>query len=204
MFTESTSSSISIGSVYTTGSSVRTYRSSSYGNLYVYPNYVSGRSQTTSRTYTTGSSTTTASKATQSEGYAVTFHENRVITIPAKSGKIVDGFSLKYSPYRDCDLYRFPSKKEINKKNFTQENTPLKYKNIITYGFDEKEPASITIEHNFWVSEIANYAKNSFISYDYYEYCGHKLLEKLGYYLYESPSNFFIEYTKTMETIFAH
>lgn len=189
IFSKSSSSSISIGSSYTTGYANKYTSYASYGGSYA--KY-------------SGITATSAAAATNATGFSVSYGEIRIICIPPKSGKAIDGFALISTPYRDCDLYRFPSKKSQPSKKFTNENSPLKFTNSITFGFDEEVSNPIIVELSFWVSEIDNFIRDNFIGIRQIEYCGQKSLSKEDYYNYENPQYFFIRYTKSIEDIFEH
>jgi hypothetical protein len=145
------------------------------------------------------------SSSSVSEGYTVTSIEQDIICIPANAAKAFTGFSLKNSLFRDCDLLRFPSRKEINSKKFSQNSSPLTFKNIISYGFNVANSDSFkTIESEFWVSEITNYPKDEFIESMYPEFCEDKADYQLDYYIYDQPDRFYIHYEKGATTVFDH
>ena len=131
--------------------------------------------------------------------------EKDIVCVPPQSAKPFTGFSLKNSLFRDCDLLRFPSKKEITSKTFDAESSPLIFKNLIAYGFEETQEDSYKkIETDFWVSEITNYPKEKFIESKYPEFCGEKSDYQLNYYIYDQPNRFFIKYKKGTTTVFDH
>ena len=192
-FLKSSSTSLSVGSYFS--SSYLNKRSTSFGNIYYLERFGSAISQ--SNTIGTFSSSLTKSKSTIAKGYSVSFIEKNIVCIPAKSAKIFDGFSLNGSIYRDCELFRYPSKTSIESKKFDKETTPLIIKNIISYGFIETELNNFKIvESVFWVSEITNYPSSVFYERKYPEYCGKKSLYSKNFYLFYKPDRFFIKYNK--------
>jgi hypothetical protein len=204
IFTESSSSSISVGSSYYTGYGGRSTYAQGYGNASYSSNYTSAISQASSYSSYRAASTTTAIASTTASGHSVSYGEMRVWCIPPKAGKVVDGFIITSVPYRDCDLYRFPGRKEKTSKKFTPENSPLKFKNLITYGFNENVQNGVTIELNYYVSEITNFFEDNFVTPRQKEYCGQKSLQKEYVYNYWDPQCFFIQYKKPSEVVFDH
>jgi len=81
--------------------------------------------------------------------------EELAIKIPAKSAKEISEFSIYDGIYRDCDLLRFPkNKKEYKTLQFTKDDSPIQFSNIIVY--TKSNLNSIKIENSFFVSEITN------------------------------------------------
>jgi hypothetical protein len=203
-FAESSSSTISSGSSFTTGSATRSTYSSGYGTASYYGNSAYARAQTTSTSYSSGYTSTTGSKITTTEDQSVSFGEMRVICIPPRSGKMVDGFIIQSSTYRDCDLLRYPGKKQTPTKKFDFEQSPLKFLNLITYGFNEELKDERTLEISYWVSEISNYSYDKFVGRRKLTYCAEELLESETYWLLKNPQYFYIEYKKLTDTGFIH
>lgn len=200
-FSESTSSSFSLGGSTTTNY----YKGISTALLsgYYFDGY--GSSNAIANTVSSLSSLTTRSKSAVAKGQAVTTVEQDVVCIPAQAAKAFTGFSLNNSLFRDCSLLRFPSKRQIATKRFNQNNTPLTIKNIISYGSDENPGDSFkTIESNFWVTEIANYPEPEFTESKYPEYCGEKSKYQQKYFLFDGPDRFYISYKKGPTEDFDH
>jgi hypothetical protein len=200
-FSESTSSSISVG-----GSTTSNYYkgiSTALMNDYYFDGHSS--SNLVVNTVSSLSSLTTKSKSTVAKGQAVSTVEQDVVCIPAQAAKIFAGFSLSNNLFRDCDLLRFPSKKKISTKRFGVNSTPLTIKNIISYGFAETNSDSYkSIETDFWVSEIANYPEPEFTESKYPEYCGEKSKYQQKYFLFDGPDRFYISYKKSTTEEFEH
>lgn len=200
-FSESTSSSFSLGGSTTTNY----YKGISTALLsgYYFDGY--GSSSAIANTVSSLSSLTTRSKSTVAKGQAVTTVEQDLVCIPAQAAKAFTGFSLNNSLFRDCSLLRFPSKRQIATKRFNQNNTPLTIKNIISYGSDENPGGSFkTIESNFWVTEIANYPEPEFTESKYPEFCGEKSKYQQEYFLFDGPDRFYIMYKKSTTEEFDH
>ncbi len=118
--------------------------------------------------------------------------EVRVICLPPKSGKIIPGPRLATSLFTDYEL--FPGKKEEITVEYSRENSPLTFRNIITYSFDERFEEFEVLDAEFWVSEIGNYRSADFIkTYQVMTPEG----EAKSYaedYRYKHPDSFYIRY----------
>ena len=128
-----------------------------------------------------------------SVGYAVTIKEDSIICIPAKTTKRISEYSINNTLIRNCDLFKYPSKKTIKTKSYSIEQSPIIFSNIITY---EIKGERITVENKFYVSEIANYPVTEFFEYKYDEYCGQKSMTKTKYYKFYDIDKFYIKYSK--------
>jgi hypothetical protein len=180
-FSETTSSSISLG-----GTSTSSYYKGTFATTNALTNSIASLSTISSK-----------SKSTVAKGSSVTNIEQDVICIPPKAAKAVSGFSLHNTVFRDCDLLRYPTKNKIASKRFTTNTTPLDIKNIISYGFDEALTGSFKkIEIGFWVSEIANYPYSEFTKTIYPEYCGKKSKYHQTHFVHDGPERFYIKYYK--------
>lgn len=144
----------------------------------------------------------TQSKTSLARGYAVTYTEQDIICIPPQSGKLFDGFYLRESLYRDCDLFRYPSPKRIINQKFDQDSSPLKFENIISYSQTPDSPKEVRF--SFWVSEISNYPESEFLEWRYPDFCGTRSKYSIDYFLYEKPTNFYIIYEKGSSSLYEH
>ncbi|MGD9555454.1 MAG: hypothetical protein AB7V25_00380 [Mangrovibacterium sp.] len=147
-------------------------------------------------TNSTGSFISTNKKSVVEKGQSITYVEKKIICIPANSAKLITGIPINSELYRDCDLFRYPSRNNIKAVKFTEGTTPLTIKNILSYRFDENDKENHVIENNFWISEISNYSLKSFLGKRYPEYCGEKAQEIERYYLFSGANKFYIRYTK--------
>jgi hypothetical protein len=53
-------------------------------------------------------------------GYSVSYTEDRIVCIPSLTSKIVSEYTINESLYRDCDLFKYPNKKQIKTKTFSK------------------------------------------------------------------------------------
>lgn len=126
-----------------------------------------------------------------STGYAVSFEEDSIIRIPAKSKKRVAEYSINKSLILNCDLDKHPSRRRIKTASYSSEDTPIRFKNIIKYN---TPTSSRTVINDFYISEITNYPSSLFYDYKYEELCNQRTSYQVRYYkLYHSDS-FYIRY----------
>jgi len=128
-----------------------------------------------------------------SVGYAVTIKEDSIICVPAKTTKRISEYSINNTLIRNCDLFKYPSRKTIKTKSYSIEQSPIVFSNIITY---EIKGERVKVENEFYVSEIVNYPSTEFFEYKYDEYCGQKSMSKTKYYKFYDTDKFYIKYSK--------
>lgn len=137
-----------------------------------------------------------------SSGVSVSYNEEKVVRIPPKTSKTISEYKINSLLFRDCDLYKYPTKKQIVPKIFTKEQSPLVFSNRITYNIGSKSE-SISFENAFYVSEISNYPENELISTKIEEFCGQKGVTPVRYFKNNSADKFYIQYSKGTD-IFRH
>ena len=106
-------------------------------------------------------------------------------------GKPLIEYSINNSLYRDCDLYKYPTKKQINTKSFTKSDSPFVFSNKISYYIDTPDKL-IKFDNSFFVSEIANYPESEAFYSKTDENCGQKSMTKSYYFNDKSPDKFFM------------
>lgn len=139
----------------------------------------------------------TTANFSSSVGYAITTEEDSIIGIPAKSTKRISEYSINNTLIRNCDLLIYPSRRNGKTKAYSIKQSPIIFSNIITYAAKGKE---ITVENEFYVSEITNYPATEFFEYKYDEYCGKKSDSKIKYYKFYDTDKFYIQYGKGEDT----
>lgn len=101
-------------------------------------------------------STALANSYATSKSASVAIKEQKIIALPPHSTKIVAEYAITDELLLNCDLDRYPSEKaEIT---YTEENSPLKFTNYVTYRLGDNEQ-DIVVENNFYVSKVTNYAR---------------------------------------------
>ncbi len=130
-----------------------------------------------------------------SSGYSVSYTEEKIVSIPPKTSKYVVEYSINNSLYRDCDLLKYPTKKQISTKSFTKSDSPLVFSNKITYYVDSPDKL-IKFDHSFFVTEITNYPESEALYSKMDENCGQKSKTKRYYFKDKSPDKFYVKYVK--------
>jgi hypothetical protein len=133
-------------------------------------------------------------------GYAVSYTEIPVINIPAHTSKVISVFTINETLFRSCDLYRFPSKSNIQTAKYNLKNSPVIFSNRIVYNIGT-EVQTHSFENEFYIAEIANYPENVFYETSRDEFCGQKESVYTKHYHLIAPDKFFIRYTKDDSSI---
>lgn len=135
--------------------------------------------------------------AVSSTGYSVSYAEEKIICIPSKAAKLIFEYSITDEIIRDCDLYKYPTTKQIKTISFNEANSPIKFSNRIAYSID-KSAELMFFENQFFVSEVTNYPESDLIIMKYDEYCGQKSTSQTKYFKDVSADKFYIKYTKVV------
>ncbi|WP_047450948.1 hypothetical protein [Alistipes sp. ZOR0009] len=130
-----------------------------------------------------------------SSGFSVSYNEEKVVCIPSKTSKVISEYSINKSLLRDCDLFKYPSKKRIRTKNYTKEQSPLVFSNRIAYSLGRTD-SLVRFENEFYVKEVVNYPASEVFEYRYEEYCGQKSEAKEKYFKNASADKFYNRYIK--------
>ena len=128
-------------------------------------------------------------------GYSVAYTEEKNVCIPSKTFKIISEYTINESLFRDCDLFKFPTRKQITTKSFTKEQSPLVFSNRIAYSVG-KNDNFIKFENEFYVTEISNYPENEFIEWKYEKYCGQESMYMKEFFKNVSADKFYIKYSR--------
>lgn len=144
-----------------------------------------------------------ATKVMTASGYSVAYAEEKTICIPPKTAKVISEYSINESIYRDCDLLRFPSKKETAIKTFDRSNSPYVFSNRIAYRIGQDQTKRY-LENVFYVSEISNQYKDKVLVEDYDRFCGEEAYTKSFFFKDSEPDWFYLKYNKPSSTIWSH
>jgi hypothetical protein len=127
-------------------------------------------------------------------GTSITYNEENIMKIPAKSYKIISGFDIYNELIRHCDLLRFPnSKKNVTPVNFDVSNSPVNLRNIVSYSVLSNPPKEDKIINSFFVNTVTNYPAYLFFTEIREEFCEQKYSSVVN--VYSAPNRFFIPYT---------
>lgn len=129
-----------------------------------------------------------------SKGYAVSTNEEKIICIPSKTSKIISEYSINESLIRSCDLFKYPSKKQVKTISFQKNESPFVFSNRITYSVGQNTN-QVQFENEFYVMEIANYPEKEIMVLKTEEYCGQKSYVYKNYFKNATPDKFYIKYS---------
>jgi hypothetical protein len=119
----------------------------------------------------------------------------KIIAIPPTSGKHVSYFNLRNTFFDFCDFTVYPKRNDTSQVNFNQKNTPLTFKNFITYSFSKKLKTSKSVSHSFWVENVmAMTDKTFFVRKEKPKPCKPQEDEGVTVIPEKAPNKFFIEY----------
>lgn len=150
-------------------------------------------------TQTNRISATNSVGAIATSGYSVSYNENKIVCIPSKTSKVITEYSINKSLFRDCDLFKYPSQKQIKTKNFKKSESPFIFSNRISYIVGQSG-SPVKFENEFYITEITNYPESDIIETKYDEYCGQKSMVETKYFKNISPDKFYIRYMKGLDT----
>jgi len=89
------------------------------------------------------------------------------IQIPAKSSIIVSKFSINKTPYFDCDFnLKNTILKSPKSKTFTKDDSPLLFRNYLTYYTNDSFEQAKSIDNEFFISSISFLSRKSFVGKD--------------------------------------
>lgn len=130
-----------------------------------------------------------------SKGFSIAYLEDKVICIPSKTSKVITEYSINETPYRDCYLLRFPSRKQTAVQTFDKSNSPFVFSNRIAYKVGQNDSLR-RIENAFYVNEISNICEDKMLIKKTEENCGEKALEKTYFFKEVNADDFYIRYTR--------
>lgn len=133
-----------------------------------------------------------------STGQSISYNEDKVICIPSNTSKIVTEYKINESLYRDCDLFKYPTRKQVKARLFSKADSPIIFSNKITYSIGQSD-IMIKFENEFYVAEISNYPESEILESKYDEFCGQKSMTSSKYIKGVSPDKFYIKYTKEQD-----
>lgn len=135
-------------------------------------------------------------RTAKNKGYSstVTTKEAPVICIPAKSSKFIKEYAISGRLIKNCNKRQAYPKKRSIPVTFTKEDTPLVFKNRISYSFDKDGTDLKQVENEFWVSEIINYTKKEALEKKEMAECEGDIAEIVYVFKMASPRKFYNSY----------
>ena len=127
--------------------------------------------------------------------YSVSFNEVKNIVIPPRTSRIITEYSINDALIRHCDLFKYPTNRQINTKRFTDLDSPIVFSNRISYYLGDTDNP-IRFENEFFVSEITNYPEGEIMEARFEEFCGQRSSTRRHYFKNVAPDKFYIRYTR--------
>ena len=128
-----------------------------------------------------------------SNGKGVTIKESPIICIPPKCKKIISEYPIMTTHIRVCDQ-EFP-KESSNHIEYSKEDSPVIFKNIIAYSFTPEDTNLHIIENEFWVSRLTNYRGNAILKKRKVQDCPEDIQKIIKINTKKSPENFYNTYS---------
>jgi hypothetical protein len=124
----------------------------------------------------------------------VTSKMKKVVEIPPKSFVAFQGLQVLSAPIVDCDIAKINSKPVS--KPFTPENSPLRFRNYLTYSTSPELLLPQVFENSFYAATISNMSELSFLGKSkIFKDCPTDASSKTGReFPYQKPENFFIKH----------
>lgn len=102
-----------------------------------------------------------------SQSVSFTTRQKKTIQIPPKSSIIVSKFAINRIPYFACNFnLKNTSLKSPESKKFTKDESPLVFRNYITYSTNESFEQYKSIDNEFFISSIIFLSKETFLGND--------------------------------------
>ena len=102
---------------------------------------------------------TAAASATIGNTSSVSISEKAIVAIPPHSFKSISEYAIAGDVIEDCSVKLFPKKKSPDSMSFTEQNSPIKFTNYITYSVGESgNPVVVT--NDFYVAGYTNYTED--------------------------------------------
>jgi hypothetical protein len=137
--------------------------------------------------YTPGSASTQSSNSR-------TLHAKPLLQVPPRAAIVIGGLSAVPTRLFHCDLEKWRSSKPATVA-FTEEASPLKFRQFLTYSRRPDGSDARTIDHAFWVEKVSNMSLASFQGNRVRdESCGRKLATSHGAMPYAKAGNLYVAF----------
>lgn len=147
--------------------------------------------------------TSSAAVSSSASTFEISKAEKRIICIPSKTSKYINEYKVTGSPFRDCNLLRFPKRKDVEKLVFSFEDSPFVFSNRLCYSVGKNEELK-QVDNEFFISSIQNMTSDNIVLEKVKEFCGEKReLTKIKIIKRGTHSQFYIEYVRK-ENAFKH
>jgi hypothetical protein len=136
---------------------------------------------------------TTRVAGSTSSSFATAYTESSSLIIPAKTSKSLSEYRVVNDFYSSCDIFKYPSKKEVKSLTFDKSNSPYIFYNLISY---LSNGVTKRMENKFYVSEITNFPESEIVNTVNSTKCGKKSFNTVKVFKDISPNMFYIQYEK--------
>ena len=141
-----------------------------------------------------------STKAVKGISTGVTTKEKAIICIPANSWKVIDEYKVVPSIRQSCDKKTDYPKHKAVVSTYNKDNSPLTFRNRISYAFDKECKNLKQIENEFYVSDITNYSKKEIIQTVKEKVnCYDIIKTKRKYFKIGGPNKFYVTYNKKIK-----
>lgn len=136
-------------------------------------------------------------KAMKGSSRSVTTKEKEIICVPANSFKTINGQTMSQHYQMTCDKkVDYPSQSALV-ATYNEASSPSKFRNRISYSFDEKGSDLRQIENDFYLSGITNYSKKAAMEKVKEKVgCSETLSKKTYYFKIGGPNKFYKSYKR--------
>jgi len=185
---------------YSSASSNTTGSSSKRSNLY------NSNSNTTLQQYTpVNAIASVLSRESTNESTrtkSVSRSDKITLPLPPNSNRVIYGYSLQNNRYWDCDVNPTPNKKNSNRENglsFNKDNTPLSFRILITYSFDDDFDNKKTFESSAFLKHFSNWHADKFFNEGNYRQCEDDTYEEYRKVpIDHSPLMYYVKYRRPL------
>lgn len=128
---------------------------------------------------------------------SITTRESPMTCVPPKSSKLIFGFNISDHIYKDCDNYKFNYPSRVSPLiSYSENDTPIKFRNRIAYSFDEESKDIKYIDHSFRMTNLQNYSQKAALDKLKYEECETNRNMSVKSFTMSSPNKFYNIYNK--------
>lgn len=135
-------------------------------------------------------------KAMKGRSQSVTTKEKEIVCVPANSFKTIKGQDISQHYLRTCNKKVDYPKQSASAATYTEPSSPTKFRNRISYSFDEKGSDLRQIENDFYLSGITNYSKKAAMEKVKEKVGCSKTSSKTYYFKIGGPNKFYQKYKK--------
>lgn len=130
---------------------------------------------------------------------SITTRESPLVCVPPMSSKLIFGFNISDHIYKDCDNYKFNYPSRVSPSiTYSENETPIKFRNRIAYSFDEESKDVKYIDNSFWMTTLQNYSNKAAMEKMKYEECETNRNLKVKSFTMSSPNRFYNTYLKKL------